>query len=291
MFRDMSGMAQTAALAQAALQASAQGATAVGEQAGQNMRTVMENNTERMRIAAQLAGQMMGAPATGGGAAPPGKGTVTERGGELNMAETIDAQNEAAGLSDGAVEDLNGSGDGTGAGIGGANGGGVDGPVVRPERRLRRLERTFEAQQDNPQAGTMGGVVREALSLARFDGAAAAAGAGAQVAQRGLARELRVIANFVQNIEFREFQRGDGTTTLTPIELVGPIRRWTNSSEGVRDRQPTHSLRAGKKIVEQIVSGKGGFQAGGNTLAGHWADVGRNRIPRLSARGGSARPA
>ena len=35
MFRDMSGMAQTAALAQAALQASAAGATAVGEQAGQ----------------------------------------------------------------------------------------------------------------------------------------------------------------------------------------------------------------------------------------------------------------
>jgi hypothetical protein len=34
MFRDMSGMAQTAALAQAAVQASAKGATAVGEQAG-----------------------------------------------------------------------------------------------------------------------------------------------------------------------------------------------------------------------------------------------------------------
>ena len=55
MFRDMSGMAQTAALARAALQASAQGATAVGEQAGQNLRTVMENNTERMRIAAAIA--------------------------------------------------------------------------------------------------------------------------------------------------------------------------------------------------------------------------------------------
>ena len=38
MFRDMSGMAQTAALAQAAVQASAPGATAAGQQAGQNTR-------------------------------------------------------------------------------------------------------------------------------------------------------------------------------------------------------------------------------------------------------------
>ena len=58
MFRDMSGLAQTAALAQAALQASAAGATAVGEQAGQNLKTVMDDNTERMRIAAQLLSGM-----------------------------------------------------------------------------------------------------------------------------------------------------------------------------------------------------------------------------------------
>src|SRR5262249_56840943 len=55
MFRDMSGLAQTAALAQAALQASAQGATAAGSQAAQTLATVMANNTERMRIAAALA--------------------------------------------------------------------------------------------------------------------------------------------------------------------------------------------------------------------------------------------
>ena len=77
MLRDLSGMAQTAALAQAALQASAQGATAVGEQAGQNLKTVMDNNTERMRIAAQLASG--GASGLAGGSGgwrsgqPPGK--------------------------------------------------------------------------------------------------------------------------------------------------------------------------------------------------------------------------
>ena len=55
MFRDMSGMAQTAALAQAAVQASAKGATAVGEQAAQNLKTVVDANTERLRIAAAVA--------------------------------------------------------------------------------------------------------------------------------------------------------------------------------------------------------------------------------------------
>jgi hypothetical protein len=90
LFRDMSGLAQNLALAQAALQATAQGATAAGEQAGQNMKTVVDANTERLRIAAQLGTAMFGPGAGGGGAAPPGKGTVSERGGELNAARTID---------------------------------------------------------------------------------------------------------------------------------------------------------------------------------------------------------
>jgi hypothetical protein len=99
MFRDMSGMVQTAALAQAALQASAQGATAVGEQAGQNLATVMSNHTERMRIAAQLLSAAAGVPSIGGAGGatpPPGKGTVSERGGELNTARALDAERSAA---------------------------------------------------------------------------------------------------------------------------------------------------------------------------------------------------
>jgi hypothetical protein len=97
MFRDMSGLAQTAALAQAALQASAQGATAAGAQAGQNMKTVVDAQTERLRIAAQLATAMLAPPAGGEGAKPAGRGTVTERGGELNTAEAIDAARGSQG--------------------------------------------------------------------------------------------------------------------------------------------------------------------------------------------------
>jgi hypothetical protein len=108
LFRDMSGLAQNAALAQAALQATAQGATAAGEQAGQNMKTVVDANTERMRIAAQLATAMFGPG--GGGTAPPGKGTVSERGGELNAARAID---EARGSLDGGAPMMSGLGGGT----------------------------------------------------------------------------------------------------------------------------------------------------------------------------------
>ena len=101
MFRDMSGLAQTAAIAQAALQASAQGATAVGEQAGQNMATVVNSQTERMRIAAQLIAAAMGVPTTGAGGggqgAPAGKGTVSERGGEINTARALDEQRATQG--------------------------------------------------------------------------------------------------------------------------------------------------------------------------------------------------
>ena len=98
MFRDMSGLAQTAALAQAGVQASAQGATAAGQQAAATLATVMANNTERMRIAAQL---LAGTPAFGGGQQPPGKGTVSERGGELNAAQEIGNQiDQSAGDGD-----------------------------------------------------------------------------------------------------------------------------------------------------------------------------------------------
>jgi hypothetical protein len=95
MFRDMSGMAQTAALAQAALQASAQGATAVGQQAAQNLETEVSNQTERMRIGAQLLGQLL----TGGAAVPVGATgsrpakNATEEGGRLNYARSLDERN------------------------------------------------------------------------------------------------------------------------------------------------------------------------------------------------------
>lgn len=100
MFRDMSGMAQTAALAQAALQASAQGATAVGEQAAQNLKTVVENTTERMRIAAAVATGGASGLAGGGGGSRPAK-NVTEEGARLNFARDLD-QRAASGSTGGA---------------------------------------------------------------------------------------------------------------------------------------------------------------------------------------------
>jgi hypothetical protein len=59
---------------------------------------VMANNTERMRIAAQVlaaaaTGGLSGIGALGGGGPkPPGKGTVSERGGELNAAQEVGAE-------------------------------------------------------------------------------------------------------------------------------------------------------------------------------------------------------
>ena len=74
MFRDMSGLAQTAALAQAGVQASAAaGATAAGQQAANTLATVLANNTERMRIAAQLLAGTGGIGGGGGGPSLPAR--------------------------------------------------------------------------------------------------------------------------------------------------------------------------------------------------------------------------
>src|SRR5204862_389550 len=98
MFRDMSGMAQTAALAQAAVQASAKGATAVGDQAAQNLKTVVDANTERLRIAAAVA--TGGASGLAGGGSGPGSRpakNITEEGARLNQARDLDARSPSGG--------------------------------------------------------------------------------------------------------------------------------------------------------------------------------------------------
>src|SRR5262249_35976746 len=99
MFRDMSGLTRTAALAQAALQASAQGATAAGSQAAQTLATVMANNTERLRIAAQVAtGGASGLGGGGGTGSRPAK-NVTEEGARLNYARDMDGRASGGGAS------------------------------------------------------------------------------------------------------------------------------------------------------------------------------------------------
>src|SRR5262249_18157819 len=100
---------------------------------------VVDANTERMRIAAQLAGQLLGAPgAGGGGGQPAGKGTVTERGGELNAAEAIDAERAANGARDGAsAGELGEEENGFGGDDGGARDGTLDGTSLKEAVLMR----------------------------------------------------------------------------------------------------------------------------------------------------------
>ena len=102
------------------MQASAAGATAAGQQAANTLATVMANNTERMRIAAQLIAAPAGSAAVAG-PKPPGKGTVSERGGELNAAKAIGDQIDQSAASGGTGGTLGGGGLG-GGGVGGGTG-------------------------------------------------------------------------------------------------------------------------------------------------------------------------
>jgi hypothetical protein len=105
----MSGMAYTSALAQAALQASAAGATAAGAQAAQNLSTVVAAQTERMRIAAQLAMGQPGSGGGGGGAGAREAENVSEEGARANYARDLDQRLR------GALINAVGGQDGTGS--------------------------------------------------------------------------------------------------------------------------------------------------------------------------------
>ena len=107
-FRDMSGVAQTAALAQAAAQASGAAATSAGSQAALNLFNMMDQHTQRMKIASDLIGSLYGAGAAagdgGGGKSPAGRGTPTARGLQLEAAERVDQRRSAgAAAAAGAV--------------------------------------------------------------------------------------------------------------------------------------------------------------------------------------------
>jgi hypothetical protein len=94
-FRDMSGLAQSTALAQAALSASSQGATAAGAQAGANMATFANYQVEMAKILASLAPMLMGlppAPLTGGK-------NISNAGAALNAAQSIDNGGSEQGSS------------------------------------------------------------------------------------------------------------------------------------------------------------------------------------------------
>lgn len=134
MFRDMSGLQSTIALAQAALQATSAGAASAGEQAGTNMNNLLKANTERQRIAAEMitslaktATSAYTAGLAGGGGGISGGGNHSQDGAKINYFDKTKGQSPAApssGGGDGAIAPVGGGGSSSDGG-GDANSGGA----------------------------------------------------------------------------------------------------------------------------------------------------------------------
>lgn len=122
MFRDMSGLQGTIGLAQAALQATAAGASTAGQQAGTNMQNHLAAQTERMRIAADLAKSAIaayaGMPSKDSGS---GAKSHSQDGAKINY---FDKTQGAAGAPDQGQAGSASSGASTGSGLAGASSGG-----------------------------------------------------------------------------------------------------------------------------------------------------------------------
>lgn len=108
LFNDLSGADATLKLATALQKVGAAGATSGGALAAQTLKTVMEQNTERLRTAAKVAAAMAGVPPVGaaggggGGAGGKGDGQASNivAGGLENRAKSLD-QAKAADLAQG----------------------------------------------------------------------------------------------------------------------------------------------------------------------------------------------
>ncbi|MEO8961147.1 MAG: hypothetical protein ABI325_04645 [Ginsengibacter sp.] len=97
LFRDMTGVAQTSALAQSALNASSTGAIAAGSQAGANMATFANFQVEMAKIAASLAPMLLGFPPL----PVPATSTISNAGAAMNAASALDNKQALAGLAQG----------------------------------------------------------------------------------------------------------------------------------------------------------------------------------------------
>jgi hypothetical protein len=108
MFRDMSGLMATMGLAQAGMNAAAQGATAAGAQAGSNAATAAQLFSDVMRTAASIATLGVGGVAGGIGGGLLGSasnkglgGNMSNAGALVNQAGVISANKAASGLATG----------------------------------------------------------------------------------------------------------------------------------------------------------------------------------------------
>jgi hypothetical protein len=225
MFRDMSGLAQSAALAQAALQASGQGATAAGSQAAQTLATVMANNTERLRIAAAVA--TGGASALGGAGGLGGRpaGNITEEGARYNYARELDAR--AGGADNGAAASASGGAGGSGEASDSSGGGGgaieVPSPVVAGSQET--LPVSYERATFNRETG---GAAEDLVKQAFDFGDANGGGGGRAGAGRGrgsgtkAAQKFRVVAKFLTHTGGDPFTAGDITMVVYDVVKDAP---------------------------------------------------------------------
>lgn len=95
MFRDMSGLALTAGLAQNLATNATSASTEAGKQAAANLAVAAQKDIEEKRIAAQLALAAIGAPIAGGGSPK----NISESGALLNTATAMDKQQSKMGNS------------------------------------------------------------------------------------------------------------------------------------------------------------------------------------------------
>lgn len=130
MFRDMSGLADTIKLATETAKLSAAGATAVGQQAGEAMKTAVSADTERRKIAADLEKAKVQA-ATDLAKAKLGKSiqdkNITEAGAVVNKEEELKKKQQVQAKAAGAGGSSGGSGGGSSGGATGGGGSGTGG--------------------------------------------------------------------------------------------------------------------------------------------------------------------
>jgi hypothetical protein len=118
MFRDMSGLAATAALAQALGGNSTSAGIEAGKQAAANLAVAAQKDIEEKKIAAQLALAAMGLPSGNSGSTK----NISEGGALLNTASEMDKRSPRTAPHSGATgsglngSPLNGSNDGSGVG-------------------------------------------------------------------------------------------------------------------------------------------------------------------------------
>jgi hypothetical protein len=175
MFRDMSGVAQTAALAQAALQSASQSATAAASQAGANMATAGQFQVEMTKALLPLVGAALGIPV------PPSTGTsnITNAGAAINHGAKLDAK--SAGSNEGSS--VAGRGASGASSTPGGVGGGPSGSNPNPQSAVFASNRGgFEADAFNRTIGSSTGSFSSSNVLA----AGSSGGSGSNLAQTAL---------------------------------------------------------------------------------------------------------